>query len=81
MIAIQAKMKQLDDEERRLNKSPKLHEMKEELKVKQQKVKTLRGKAKMTSSVVKEVESESGNDSETITIDKLRKNKHLTPIL
>ena len=77
MIAIQAKMKQLDDEERRLNKSQKLHEMKEELKLKQQKVKTLRVKAKMTSSVVKEAESESGNDSETITIDKLRKNKHL----
>ena len=30
MIAIQAKMKQLDDEERRLNKSQKLHEIKEE---------------------------------------------------
>ena len=31
----------------------------------------------MTFSVVKETESESGNDSETITIDELRKNKHL----
>ena len=77
MIAIQAKMKQLDDEERRLNKSQKLREMKEELKLKQQKVKTLRGKAKLTSSVVNESGSESGNDSDTITIDKLRKNKHL----
>ena len=77
MIAIQAKMKQLDDEESRLNKSQILPEMKEELKLKQQKVKTLRGKAKLTSSVVKESESESGNDSETITIVKLRKNKHL----
>ena len=53
MIEIEAKMKQLYNEERRLNRLQKLHKMWEELKLKQQKVKTLRGKAKMTYFVVK----------------------------
>ena len=78
MLAIQAKMKELEDEERRLNKSQKLREMQEELKMKQQKVKTLRGKSNaktVVSSVVKSVDSDS--DEESITIDKLRNEKQL----
>ena len=62
MLAIQAKMKELEDKERHLNKSQKLHEMQEELKMKQQRVKTLRGKSNaktVVSSVVKSVDSDS----------------------
>ena len=75
--AIQAKMKELQDEERGLNKSRELREMQEELKVKQQKVKTLRGKSNAKTvvfSVVKSVDSDS--DEESITIYKLKNNKH-----
>ena len=78
MLAIQAKMKKLEEEERRLNKSQKLHEMQGELKTKQRKVKTLRGKSNaktVVTSVVKSVDNDS--DEESITIDKLRNNKHL----
>ena len=47
MLLIKEQMKQLDDEERRLRKSKKLQEMREELRAKQQKVNTLGGKAKL----------------------------------
>ena len=51
--------------------------MQEELKAKQQKVNTLRGKSNaktVISSVLKSVESDI--DEESITIDKLRNDKH-----
>ena len=80
MGLIKEQMKQLDDEERRLSKSKKLQEMREELKAKQQKVKTLRGKSKTVPPVPplteQSVKDESDGD-EIITIDNLRKNKHL----